>query len=116
VPDARQSTLNVVGGVIGVVLVLILGFMAWALVYRAIPDQNESTLNVLLGILSTQVGIVVGFYFGSSVSSKRQTETIDKLADTARAAMPATTPDVTLEPGQTATVAAESADGPTGRS
>lgn len=113
--EVRQAALNLTGGLIGFVLVLILGFMSWALVFRAIPDQNESTLNVLLGILSTQVGMVVGFYFGNSVGSKRQTETIDKLAETAKAAQAALptnadSADVTLEPGQTATVAAEGQD------
>jgi len=109
--DVRQSLLNITGGVIGVALVAILGFMAWSLVYRAIPAENESTLNVLLGILSTQVGMVVGFYFGNSVGSKRQTETIDKLAETAKAAQAAlptnAKPDVTLEPGESATVKAD---------
>lgn len=109
--ESRQALLNITGGVIGISLVLILAFMAWALVFRAIPDQNESTLNVLLGILSTQVGMVVGFYFGSSVGSKRQAETIDKLADTAKAAIPNGGTDVTLEPGETATVTAEGENG-----
>lgn len=109
--EARQAFLNLTGGIIGFSLVAILGFMAWSLVYRAIPEENESTLNVLLGILSTQVGMVVGFYFGSSVASKRQTETIDKLAETAQAAQAALPtngkPNVVIEPGQTATVSAQ---------
>src|SRR5690606_4834243 len=109
--DVRQSLLNITGGIIGMALVAILGFMSWSLVFRAIPAENESTLNVLLGILSTQVGMVVGFYFGNSVGSKRQTETIDKLAETAQAAQAALPtngkPDVVIEPGQTATVKAD---------
>jgi hypothetical protein len=57
---------------------------------------------VLLGILSTQVGIVVGFYFGSSLGNKKQAETLDKMAETARtvsqAAIP--TPSMTVASGE----------------
>ena len=107
----RQETLNVAGAIIGTSLVGILAFLAWALVYVRVPDGNETAMNVLLGILSTQVGMVVGFYFGSSFSSKKQTETIDTLAKTAQVAGEALSPSadatVTLEPGQSAKVSAE---------
>ena len=49
-------------------------------------------VSILLGILSSQVSMVVGFYYGSSSTNKRQSDTIDKLAETAKtvtqAAMP----------------------------
>src|SRR5690606_10585763 len=105
--EARQAFLNLTGGIIGFSLVAILGFRARWSVDRPIPEEAESTVNVLRGSLSTQVGMVVGFYFGSSVASKRQTETIDKLAETAQAAQAALPtngkPDVVIERGQTAT-------------
>lgn len=104
----RQESLNIAGALIGVLLVSILAFLAWALVFVTVPAENETAMNVLLGILSTQVGIVVGFYFGSSMASKRQADTIDKQADTIKAAtqaaMPA--PAIPLAPGDSVTVEA----------
>jgi len=93
----RQEVLNVAGGLIGVGIVSILGFITWALVFRAIPVENETAMNVLLGILASQVNLVVGFFFGSSVSNKKQSETIDTLASTAKSAQAALhTPDSAL--------------------
>lgn len=113
-PDVRQTSLNIAGSAIGIGLVVILGFMSWALVYRQVPAENETGLSILLGILSAQVSMVVGFYFGSSASTKKQAETIDKMADTAKtaaqtaqAASPTAVPDLVLDPGQTATVQAD---------
>lgn len=114
----RQDVLNIAGSGIALGLVSILGFMAWALVYVAIPADNREPLLMLLGILSTQVGIVVGFYFGSSSQAKKQAETIDKLADTAKTTaetahnvhtIASPMPDVSLKSGQTVTV--EATDG-----
>ncbi len=105
----RQESLNIAGAAIGIGLVGIMGFLSWALVYVTVPADNETAMNVLLGILSSQVSMVVGFYYGSSSTNKRQSDTIDKLAETAKtvtqAAMP-TPPAVTLQPGESATVEA----------
>lgn len=97
-----------VAGLIAGGLIAILGFLTWALVFRDIPGANENSMTVLLGILSAQVSMVVGYYFGSTVGAKKQTETIDTLAKTAQSAGAALNPaaDVTIEPGQAATVAA----------
>jgi len=110
VTDFRHDVLNFAGSLIAIGLVAILGFLSWALVYVTVPAENESALNLVIGILSAQVGIVVGFFFGTSFANKRQTETIDKLADTTKAAqtaaLPSSPPAVTLAPGEQATVAA----------
>lgn len=105
----RQETINLVGGAVALGLVAILAFLSWALVFREIPLTNETGMSILLGILSAQVSVVVGFYFGTSSVAKRQTETIDKLADTAAAAQAATNPAPAkvLEPGESATIAAK---------
>jgi Tfp pilus assembly protein PilN len=103
----RQESLNIAGALIGVLLVGVLAFLAWALVYVRVPAENETAMNVLLGILSTQVGIVVGFYFGSSLGNKKQADTIDKLADTNRAVtqqVVPSSPTIPLAPGDTVTV------------
>lgn len=109
---ARQHSLNIAGAVIGVGLIGILAFVTWALVYIQIPQENHNVLTLVTGILSANVGMVVGFYYGSSVTNKKQAETIDKLAETTMTAqnMPAPVnpePTVRLEPGESATVTAD---------
>lgn len=103
----RQESLNVAGALIGILLVGVLAFLAWALVYVRVPPENETAMNVLLGILSTQVGIVVGFYFGSSLGNKKQADAIEKLATTnqavTQASMPAP-PTIPVAPGEQVTV------------
>lgn len=105
----NRESLNLAGAFVAAGLICILGFVTWALVFREVPKPNENALTLLIGILSANVGVVVGFFFGSSVMSKRQTETIDTLAKTAQTAGAALTPDptVVLSPGDTATVKAD---------
>lgn len=109
--DRNELSFSIAGAVVAVGLMVILGFMTWALVYIAIPPSNETTLTVLVGILSSNVGIVVGFYYGTSVGNRKQAEALSTMAKTAQIAgvalAPVTTADVTLKPGDTATVAAE---------
>lgn len=102
----RQESLNIAGAIIGIMLVGILAFLAWALVYVRVPPENETAMNVLLGILSTQVGIVIGFYFGSSLGSKKQADALDKMAETAHRVSQATipAPTVAVSPGEQVTV------------
>lgn len=101
----KREALNVAGAFVAAGLICILGFVTWALVFAEVPDANQNALTLLIGILSANVGVVVGFFFGSSVTNKKQTDAIEAMAKTAQtAATP--TPDVTLKPGDTATVAA----------
>ena len=96
-----------VGAFVAGGLIAILAFVTWALVFREIPKPNENAFTLLIGILSANVGLVVGFFFGSSVTSKKQSETIDTLAKTAQTAGVALAPpSVTLDPGESATVKA----------
>lgn len=107
--EFRRDVLNVVGGLVAFGLVAILAFITWALVYRAIPNGNESTLIQLVGGLVAQVGIVVAFFFGNNVSSKKQSETINTLADTAKAAQQAAAPKeaaISLQEGESVKVQA----------
>lgn len=98
-----REALNVAGAFVAFGLIAILAFVTWALVYIRIPDGNENVFTVLIGILSANVGMVVGFFFGSSVTSKKQSETIDTLAKTAQVAGAALAPDgptVPVSPGE----------------
>jgi hypothetical protein len=109
IPDPRREALNIAGGFVAAGLISILGFVTWALVYVAVPEANNNALTLLIGILSANVGMVVGFFFGSNVSSKRQTETIDTLAKTAQTAGVALSGDpaaIVLKEGQSATATA----------
>lgn len=105
----RKDALNIAGAGIAGGLVIILGFLTWALVFREVPQANQSSLSILLGLLGAQISAVVGFFFGSSISTKKQTETIDTLAKTAQTAgvALAPVPDVTLAPGASLAVKAE---------
>lgn len=108
----NREALNMAGAFVAAGLIAILGFVTWALVFRAVPEANANALTLLIGILSANVGVVVGFFFGSSVTSKKQTETIDTLAKTAQVAGVALAPPdaaVTLAPGESATVKADDA-------
>jgi hypothetical protein len=107
-----RESLNLAGAFVGVGLICILGFVTWALVFREVPKGNENAFTLLIGILSANVGLVVGFFFGSSVTSKKQTETIDTLAKTAQTAGAALTTDpqsIVLKPGDQATATATEA-------
>lgn len=110
----RQEVLNVVGGVVALGLVAILAFITWALVFRAIPVGNENTLIQLVGVLSANIGLVVGFFFGASSQQKKQAETIDKLAETTKAAQAAALPAdpaIPLSPGESVKVTADGTQG-----
>jgi hypothetical protein len=95
-----RETLNVTGGMLAVLLTLALWFLLYALVYIKVPDENQNALLIVIGILSTNLTSIVAFYFGSSVGAKRQSETIDTLANTAHKAMPHRKGHMTVEPGK----------------
>lgn len=107
----RQVAINWGGFALTLTLILLLGFSLWALVNQAIPEGNRDPFLVIVGMIVTKVGSIVDWHYGSSSSSKRQEETISNQSETIKTAQAALTPntkaDVTLEPGQTATVAAE---------
>lgn len=67
-----RDLLNVTASIVGIGLVILLGFVTWALIYHAIPEDNQTAFNLLIGILSTNVGLVVGFFFGSSMANRKQ--------------------------------------------
>lgn len=105
--DNPREVLNLSGAIIGMLLVGILAFLAWALVYVQVPVENETAMNVLLGILSTQVSMVIGFHFGGSMSNKKLTEATASQAETIKTAQAALTPSVNsvpVAPGETVSV------------
>ena len=108
----KSDTLNVAGAIVAVGLIANLSFVTWALVFIAIPPENQNALTFLLGNLSTFVGMVVAFYYGSSITNKRQAETIDKQASTIQEAQSALAPinpvpAANLAPGESVVVKAQ---------
>lgn len=103
----KQEFINIAGSLIGLMLLGIVAFLAYALVFVKIPESNREAMNWLMAILSAQVGVVIGFYFGNTVGAKKQAETMDKVADLAHAAAKPPVADITLKPGETASVEAK---------
>lgn len=107
-----REVLNLAGSLIALAMILMLGGTLWALVRLEVPQPNRDALMVVIGILSSNVGTIINFFYGSSATTKKQSETIDKQASTLQAAQAALAPvagaeaTVTLAPGDTATVKA----------
>jgi hypothetical protein len=61
-----------------ILALLIVGFIAWALVYRAIPENQLAVLSSIgSGILGTIIGAYAGYRWATS---KQASETIANLA------------------------------------
>jgi uncharacterized membrane protein len=103
-----RDPLHLAGAAIAVGLIALLGYCTHALIHTTVPPENKDPLLVVIGILSMNVGAVISYFFGNTADRKRQSDTIEKLADTAKAVQAAsmTPPDVLLPPGQTVTVEA----------
>lgn len=77
--DMQKEVMNLAGGAIAFCLVGLLGFLAWAFVFRTMPPDNREPMLMLMGILSANVGQVVGFFFGTSYGSQKKSEAITEL-------------------------------------
>lgn len=109
---ARQMALNVSGGLLVVATIAMLGYVGWGLMNKEMALNNKDAMMLFLGVLLAKYSDLIAFFFGSSASSKKQGETIDKLAETTRTAqeMPAPVkPDksIGLEAGETVEVKAD---------
>lgn len=106
VKDGR-SLVNLSASFVAGIVLSTMAFIAWALVYIEIPKANETTLVQFVGALQALAGLIVGFFFGSSHTNKQQTETLDKLAETARVATHSASPAppaTMVGPGEQVTV------------
>lgn len=70
----QRDTINMMGGIIGIILSMILSFMVWALIFHEIPDKNAQALLILIGCVTTNITSIVGFYYGSSYLAKKSSE------------------------------------------
>lgn len=105
----RQTVINLSAAFVAATILGTMAFIAWALVYREIPKGNETTLVQFVGALQALAGLIVGFFFGSSHTNKRQAETMDKLAETAKQATQAASPapSIPIAPGDQVTIKGE---------
>jgi hypothetical protein len=108
---SSRTGLNWAGMAIVNALTLMLAFCLWALVTREVPAANKEAFLILIGVLARDFGTVVGWFFGGSITTKQQSDTIDKQADAIKTAQAspgpvATDQTMTIEPGETATVKA----------
>ncbi|HMG92614.1 MAG TPA: hypothetical protein VK589_21300 [Chryseolinea sp.] len=56
-------------------------FCNYALAYIEIPEHNTAIFHTLIGIVDATFVNIVSWYFGSSKSSAKKTELIDKMVD-----------------------------------
>lgn len=106
-PVGRQIILNVAGTIIGVGLLVILALCLQALFTHEVPLGNKDALLVVIGMLTTKIGTIVDFFYGNSDTNKKQTETINTLAERASQQEARGSKDaLNIEVGETATATA----------
>lgn len=95
------------GGLVGMSVVGLLWFLAWALVFHSVPADNREPLLMLIGVVSNAASLVVGFHYGSSQSSRTKDAAIEKQASAISSAQAALAPadqTIPVEPGERVTV------------
>lgn len=98
-------------GILAALALMMVGAALGLLFFRQTPPSNKELIAAVIGAILIKLTDVYGYYFNSSAGSQRKDETIGTLAATAQVAQSALAPinpapDVTLQPGQTAVVAA----------
>lgn len=93
------------------VLIVIVGAVLADLLINPMPVSNRDAIMLVVGALLIRLSDVYSYYYGSSVGSTRKDVIAQTQANTIMAAQAALAPvnpkpDVTLTPGQIATVAA----------
>lgn len=109
--QARQAAINFGGILIVISTVGMLVYLCWGLLNREMPLTNKDAMMLVIGVLLAKYSDIVAWFFGGSADNKRQTETIETLAATAKTAGEALTanvdPGIELKPGESVTVAAD---------
>ena len=108
----RQLALNVSGAALVIATLGMLGYVGWGLMNKEMSLNNKDAMMLFLGVLLAKYSDLIAFFFGSSAASKKQAETIDKLADTTRTAQELPAPvkpdkSIGLEAGETVEVKAD---------
>lgn len=102
----RQVALNISGGILVIATLGFLAYLCWGLVNKEIALNNKDAMMLVLGVFLAKYSDLIAYFFGSSSTSKRQAETLDKIAETAKVATQAAvpTPTIPVAPGESVTV------------
>lgn len=113
--SVNQGFVERLGLIVGIALVLNMSFMTVAPYTFVVAPSAARLIDQQQTILQSIFMVLVGYLWGNSAGNKTKDSTIETLASTAATAQAALTPlaepSVTLEPGQTATVAATESTG-----
>lgn len=110
---SNRNILNIIAGVIAIGLTTLTFIMVVAILFFPIPSENETLVGQAFGTVLGLLGVIVAFFYGSSATSKQDSETISTLAETAKAVRrehddtrvdKKTEPDVKVGPGESVTV------------
>lgn len=109
---ARQIALNVSGAALVCATLAMLGYVGWGLMNKEMALNNKDAMMLFLGVLLAKYSDLIAFFFGSSATSKKQAEAIEKQVETIHMAQAALTPsiDSTVVPvaaGESVTVTAD---------
>lgn len=86
-----------------------------AFTFKNIPESNKDIITYMVGQLSGMATLALGFYFVNKVGqdaldaakTENSAKAFEAITATAKATSADTSPDIELQPGETATVAAE---------
>jgi hypothetical protein len=103
-----RTYVEMLGLIVGSSLVLMMIFTTVAPFFVSVPQASIRLIDQQQTILQSVFLVLVGYLWRDAEGSRVKNETINTLAKTAAAVAPPTpSADVTLKPGDTATVAAE---------
>lgn len=110
--DSNRTAINWIGFAIAAANTALLFYLCWGLFNRQFNVEIKDPLMLVLGAIVAKHGDILQWAFGSSSQAKKQSETIDKLADTTKTAQAAAlppAPSIPVGPGESVTVTADAA-------
>lgn len=97
-----KGLINIIAGTIAVGLTALTITIVMVILFLPIPPQNETLVGQAFGTVLSLMGVIVAFFYGSSTSSRRDSETINTLAG-----MHERKSKIVVAPGETVTVQGE---------
>lgn len=81
--ESQQMAINAGGTLVALVILTVLAYLVYALVNFEVPVANRDAMMLVAGGVLTQTSQIVGWFFGSSLTNKRQADTIEHLSKAA---------------------------------
>lgn len=106
--DKERTLINLIAGILAVGLMTLTAIIVVTILFIPIPAANETLVGQSLGTVLSLLGIVVSFFYGTSTGNRRDRDTINTLAETAKQVADKDKPmaDVKVAPGDSVTVEA----------